>query len=126
MGYLEVKVMAKKFKPLFGVQSKTWLRIDAASTVLFAFVTGKKALNMIGEHGIFGVGKSKTLEGLSLGMNKQGWTHLDTTSTILMGLVLLHGAIDAVEEVKKLPNEEQLLPGKGVVYSSYEWTSNIF
>ena len=119
--------MAKKsFKPLLGISSSTWLRIDAASTVLFTGVAIRKALQMIGEHGVFGRGKSKSLENLNFGASNKTWNHLDTISTALVAFVLLHGAIDTYEEVKKIPDAEQLMPGRGIVYSGAEWIDNVF
>ena len=117
---------AKTFKPLLGLSSSTWLQLDAVSTVMFTGVAIRKALQMIGEHGVFGKGKSKTLENLNFGASNKTWDHLDTISTALVAFVLVHGAIDAYEEVKKIPNEQQLMPGKGIVYSGAEWIDNVF
>jgi hypothetical protein len=39
---------------------------------------------------------------------------------------LVHGAVDAYEERKNIPNDKQLIPGKGLVYRTYEEAKAVF
>ena len=113
--------MAKKeFRPLFGLSGKRWLQVDAVSTFAITAVTLRKAAQGIGKHGLFGYGKSKKLEKINLGLKNKQWDYIDAAATALWAFTLLHGAIDAYEEVYLIPNNKQLLPGKGIVYRTFD------
>ena len=118
---------AKEFSPIFGIKSDTWMKLDGVSTVVFAGVTIRKALQLIGEHGVFGYGKNKTLKTLNFGASDKTWDYIDTISTALVAFVLLHGAIDTYEEMNNITDSKQLMPGRGIVYSGYKWMDgNVF
>ncbi len=120
--------MAKKeFRPLFGMKSDTWTKIDGVSTLLFTTVITRRALQGVGENGFFGVGKNKKLSKLNFGASDKTWTYIDTISTALWAVTLLHGAIDTYEEMNNIPDDKQLIPGRGIVYSGYKWMDgNVF
>jgi|TARA_B100000131_G_scaffold65235_1_gene61654 hypothetical protein len=120
--------MAKKeFRPLFGMKADTWTKIDGVSTILFTAVISRRALQGIGENGFFGIGKNKTLAKLNFGASDKTWTYIDTISTALWAVTLLHGAIDTYEEMNNIPDNKQLIPGRGIVYSGYKWIdTNVF
>lgn len=120
--------MAKKeFRPLFGVKGDTWMKVDAASTLLFTAVISRRALQGLGKNGVFGAGKSKRLEKLNFGASDKTWDYIDTISTVLWAFTLIHGAIDTYEEMNNIPDDKQLMPGRGVIYSGYKWMEgNVF
>lgn len=119
--------MAKKeFRPLFGVKADTWTKVDAVSTFMFTGVIGRRAIQMFGKHGIFGVGKNTSLANANFGLSSKNWDYIDTISTILWAFTLVHGAIDTYEEVNNIPDDKQLLPGRGLVYKGYQEIKNVF
>ena len=107
----------KNFKPLFGLQAGFWNKLDGVSTILYTVTMSKTAANMLGEHGLFGYGKSSKLE--KFGKNKT-WDGISTVSMVLFAFTLLHGAVDTYEEYHKIPDDQQLLPGRGIIYSAYD------
>jgi len=120
-------MVKSEFRPLFGIKGDTWMKVDGVSTILFAGVTIRKALQMVGKHGVFGKGKNKTLKNLNFGASNKTWDYVDTISTALVAFVLLHGAIDTYEEINEMPDNKQLIPGRGIVYSGYKWMDgNVF
>ena len=119
--------MAKKeFRPLFGVKADTWTKVDAVSTIMFTGVISRRAIQMFGEHGLFGLGQNKFMKNANFGLSTGTWNYIDTVSTVLWAFTLLHGAIDTYEEVHKIPDDKQLLPGRGLVYKGYNEIRNVF
>ena len=95
--------------------------------MLFTTVVTRRALQGIGENGLFGVGKNQKLSKLNFGASDKTWTYIDTLSTALWALTLLHGAIDTYEEMHNIPDDKQLIPGRGIIYSGYKWMDgNVF
>ncbi len=120
-------IMAKKeFRPLFGVKADTWTKVDAVSTIMFTGVIGRRAIQMFGEHGLFGIGKNKPMQYANFGLSNGAWNYIDTISTVLWAFTLIHGAIDTYEEVNKIPDDKQLMPGRGLVYKGYNEIRNVF
>lgn len=118
--------MAKDFRPLFGAPASFWNKLDAVSTILYTTTVGKRAVNLVGENGIVGVGKSKSLAAYGTkGTSGTIWKHLDTVSMVMFAFTLIHGAIDTYEEMNKIPDEKQLMPGRGVIYNAYETVSEL-
>jgi hypothetical protein len=120
--------MAKKeFRPLFGASGDTWMKVDGVSTLMFTTVVTRRALQGLGKHGVFGFGKNKTLKNINFGASNKTWDYIDAISTALWAFTLLHGAIDTYEEMNDIPDNKQLLPGRGIVYSGYKWMDgNVF
>jgi len=118
--------MAKKeFKPLFGLNSRNWNQIDYASTILIAGVMTRKGIQMLGDHQLLG-GASSLASKANFGMKNKTWDRFDDISTALYALILIHGAVDAYEERRNIPSDKQLIPGKGLVYRTYEEAKAVF
>jgi len=117
--------MAKEFKPLFGLNGRNWNQIDYVSTLLIAGVMTRKGIQMLGDHQLLG-GASKTASKANFGLKNKTWDRFDAISTALYALILVHGAVDAYEERKNIPNDKQLIPGKGLVYRTYEEAKAVF
>lgn len=115
----------RTFKPLLGLTEKGWLQVDYASTMMIAGVMARKSVQMLGDYNLLG-GLSKTASKVNFGLSNKTWNYLDAISTSLYALILLHGAVDAYEERRKIPSNQQLLPGKGLVYRTYELADNVF
>jgi hypothetical protein len=119
--------MAKKeFRPLFGAPSSFWNKLDAVSTILYTTTIGKRAMNLVGENGLGGVGKNKVLAKYGTkGTSGEVWKHIDTISMVMFAFTLIHGAIDTYEEMNNISDDKQLMPGRGVIYSAYETVSEL-
>jgi hypothetical protein len=118
--------MAKRtFRPLLGLTESGWYRIDYASTMLVAAVMVRKGIQMLGDYDMLG-GASKYASKANFGLENKTWNRLDAISTALYAMVLVHGAVDAYEERRNIPNNEQFFPGKGLVYRGYEDAKDAF
>ena len=88
--------------------------------------TGTKSImQMLGDHQLLG-GASKTASKANFGLKNKTWDKFDAISTALYALILIHGAVDAYEERRNIPNDEQLIPGKGLIYRTYEEAKAVF
>ncbi len=117
--------MAKKeFRPLFGVKGDTWMKVDGVSTLLFTAVVTRRALQGLGEKGVFGYGKNKSMAKINFGLSNTTWGYVDAISTALWAFTLIHGAIDTYEEMNNIPDHKQLMPGQGIIYRGYKLMDN--
>lgn len=85
----------------------------------------RKGIQMLGDHQLLG-GASKTASKANFGLKNKTWNRFDAISTALYALILIHGAVDAYEERRNIPNDRQLIPGKGLVYRTYEDSKAVF
>ena len=103
---------------LLGLSADNWRRLELTSTGAVLAITLREAMERVGKHGVLGLGKSKKLENASkLGMSSQTWNSVTAFGSVLALFVLVKNGIDLLETHTKLLEEDQIMPGRGVLFT---------